>query len=220
MKFPFESTDAKTLFPNIYDGEVTLGKMDWTWGDLPFEGSLILFCLLARNGYTPIAEFGTFRGRTTYNLALNSDAEVTTIDIGSELGQLIDVGVNIEKHGYPSYKTGEIFLNGPASVRSRIKQITGDSTKLDLSHLYGKMGMVIVDGGHSYEVCKSDSEKALRMVREGGVVIWDDYSTYWPGVKQALDELSASIKLSYLPRESLVVHIAGRNGRTPADARG
>jgi len=178
------------------------------WGDLTLERSLIFLCSLAKRGHTPIVEFGTFRGRTTYNLALNSTGEITTIDIGHELGKAIDVGVNIEKHEYATHTTGELFLSGPPEIRDRIKQMRGDSTKLDYSHLYGKAGMVIVDGGHSYEVCKSDSEHALRMVKPGGVIIWDDYGSFWPGVVQALDELAQRVTLHYLPHENLVVHVA------------
>ena len=40
------------------------------------------------------------------------------------------------------------------------------------------MGMVIVDGGHSYEVAKSDTQNALRLVRNGGIIVWDDYGDF------------------------------------------
>jgi hypothetical protein len=209
-KVPFKIVEAQNVFPGLYEREITLAKLWRNWGDLPNEKGLIFLCLLARAGYSPIVEFGTFRGRTTYNLALNSDGNVTTVDIGNAAGQAIDVDVNIEKLAYPAHKTGELFLEAPDSIRSRIKQVIGDSTKLEFPDLYGKTGMVIVDGGHSYEVCKSDSEKALRLVREGGVIIWDDYGPYWPGVKQALDELSSRIELCYLPQENLVFHIAAK----------
>lgn len=208
LNVPFASAEAQELFPGLHDQNVVLGKLDWKWGDLTAERTLIFLCSLAKKGCTPIVEFGTFRGRTTYNLALNSTGEITTIDIGHELGKAIDVGANIEKHEYASHTTGEIFLSAPPEIRDRIKSLRGDSTKLDYSHLYGKAGLVIVDGGHSYEVCKSDSEHALRMVRPGGVIVWDDYSPYWPGVIRALDELSTRIKLYHLPHEKLVVHLA------------
>jgi len=207
-RIPFQTVDSMSLFPALYEREIVLGKLGWKWGDLDNEEKLIFLCSLARSGYTPIVEFGTFRGRTTYNLALNSEREIVTIDIGDSVGQSVDVNANIDKHEYAQYKTGELFLDAADSIRNKIQLIIGDSTKLDLSHLYGKAGMVIVDGGHSYDVCKSDSEKALRLVREGGVIIWDDYCFYWPGLKRALDELSSTIKLYYLSKENMVVHIA------------
>lgn len=172
------------------------------------EKEVLFLCALAKAGYSPIVEFGTFRGRTTYNLALNSEGQITTIDIGDEKGQMIDVQVNVEKHAYATHKTGEVFLCAPQSIRSHVRQLIGDSTKLDLSSMDKTVGLVIVDGGHSYEVCRSDSEKALRLVKPGGVIVWDDYTSYWPGVKKALDELSTSVKLHLLAREGMVVHLA------------
>lgn len=204
---PFQIVESLSLFPNLYEQEIMLGKLGWKWGDLPNERELVFLCSLARSGYTPIVEFGTYRGRTAYNLALNSEFEIVTIDIGDALGQTIDVSANIDRHEYAQYKTGELFLNAPDSIRNKIKLVIGDSTKLNLSDLYGRAGMVLVDGGHSYDVCKSDSETALRLVRKGGVIVWDDYGSYWPGVKKALDELSSTISLYYLSWEKVVVHV-------------
>jgi predicted O-methyltransferase YrrM len=201
-----EKADAADLFPNLYEQPLTIGKLAWKWGDLPNERSLIFLCALARYGYSPIVEFGTFRGRMAYNLALNTNDRITTIDLGETEGRTIDCNANVEGHAYDVYKTGELFLDAPPTIRERIVQILGDSTKVDLSHLYGTIGLVIVDGGHSYEVCKSDSEKALHLVRKGGVVVWDDYNSYWPGVKKTLDELAKLVHLIYLPREGLVVY--------------
>lgn len=209
-KIPLECAEAKDLLPSLYERNITVGKLGWKWGDLTADRSLIFLCSVAKMGHTPILEFGTFRGRTTYNLALNCETEITTVDIGHVLGQAIDVEVNIEKQQYASHTTGELFLDAPAEIRSRIKQMRGDSTKLDYSPLYGKMGLVIVDGGHSYEVCKSDSEQALRLIKEGGIIIWDDYGPFWPGVTKALNELSSRIKLYYLPHENMVLHIGGQ----------
>lgn len=214
-KIPFASVDAEQLFPGLYSQNISLGKLERKWGDLTLERTLIFLCSLAKNNYSPIVEFGTFRGRTTFNLALNSSGEITTVDIGHELGKAIDVGVNIEKQEYATHTTGELFLSAPPEIRDKIKQMRGDSTKLDYSHLYGKVGMVIVDGGHSYEVCKSDSEQALRMVKPGGIIIWDDYGSFWPGVVQALDELSKRITLYNLPHENLVVYIAPTKDAKP-----
>jgi predicted O-methyltransferase YrrM len=200
--------DSSILFPNLYEQEITLGKLGWKWGDVSNSQMLIFLCLLAKYGYSPIVEFGTFRGRTTYNLALNSRQKIYTIDVGDSVGQTLDMNANIEKHEYPKYKSGELFLFAPDDIRNKIQLIIGDSRSLNLSELYGQTGMVIVDGGHSYEVCKSDSEKALNLVRKGGIIVWDDYDPYWPGVIKALDELSSKVKLYHLVKEHLVVHLA------------
>lgn len=211
-KIPFETLHTtQQLFPGIYDQSITLGKFEHKYGDSLNGNGLIFLCALAKMGYSPIVEFGTFRGRSTYNLAQNSKGEITTIDVGDSIGPSVDINANIEHRDYPQFITGELFLNAPDNIRNKINLIIADSTKLDLSHLYNTIEMVIVDGGHSYEVCKSDSLKALKLIKEGGVIIWDDYGAYWPGVRKALDELSSFIKLYYLPREGIVLHIAGKN---------
>jgi predicted O-methyltransferase YrrM len=209
-RIPFDKANSEELFPGLYDREITLSNMTWKWGDLANEKQLIFLCALAKAGYSPILEIGTFRGRTTYNLALNSTGPVTTVDIGGSLGRTFDAAANVETHKYDEYTTGEVFLNGSPAIKSRITQIIGDSTKVDFSAMYGKMGMVIVDGGHSYEGCKADSEQALKMLKPQGVIVWDDYGWYWPGVKKSIDELSTSTKLHFLNREGMVVHVAGK----------
>jgi predicted O-methyltransferase YrrM len=92
-------------------------------------------------------------------------------------------------------------------VRERIELVVGDSREIDFSNLYGTMGMVIVDGGHSYEVAKSDTENALRLVRSGGIIAWDDYGDFWPGVKRAVDDLIAPHQLMKFENEGIVLYV-------------
>lgn len=157
---------AHCLFPDLYKQRICLGNLDWQWGDLSNTAALLFLCVLAKAGYTPIVEFGTFRGRTTYNLALNipEGEKIITIDIGEPC----DADSNIENLCYGNYIAGEVFLQAEPEIREKIELIIGDSTKLDLSYLYGSVGLVIVDGGHSYEVCRSDSEKAFHLIKKGG----------------------------------------------------
>ena len=74
---PFEVVEqAENLFPGLYSRDVRLDQLAWKFGDLDKEQGLIFLCSLAAAGYVPIVEFGTFRGRTTYNLALNTEGDV------------------------------------------------------------------------------------------------------------------------------------------------
>ncbi len=195
---------ASQIFPHIYEHHITLGRLAWRWGHLTNDNLLIFLCLLAASGHSPIVEFGTFTGRTAYNLALQlpRDGKITTIDIGPQPSSQ-------ESARYHEYVPGEVFLDATEPTRGKIEAVVSDSTTLDLSPLYGRIGLAIVDGGHSYEVCKSDSETALRLVRSGGVIVWDDYGSYWPGVKRAVDELSHTARLRYLRREGVVVYVSG-----------
>ncbi len=65
----------------------------------------------------------------------------------------------------------------------------------------GACDLVFVDGSHALSYVLSDSRKALRLVRPGGLVLWHDYrGPMLPGVYEGLNQLA---------RELLLVHIAG-----------
>ena len=191
---------ADQVLPAIFNQRIQLGKLGWKFGHITNNNTLVLLCSLAKAGFSPVVEFGTFTGRTAYNLALNTSDRIYTVDIERN----VDAASNVWGMGYPDYRAGEAFL-GESEVKDRIELITGDSRSLDFSHLYGKMGMVIVDGGHSYEVAKSDTQNALRLIRPGGIIIWDDYGPYWPGVKAAVDELVNPDDLIGFQREAVVM---------------
>lgn len=185
------------------DQRIVLSRPVWTWGDLVLE-RLAFLSLLAARARGLIVEFGTFRGRTTLNLALNApECRIVTVDLGEATAE----GTPDEIRKYGAYIPGELFLNAEKSVRERIEIVKGDSTRLDLSRFRQAAGLIFVDGGHSYEVCRSDSLKAFEMVRPGGVIVWDDYDDTWPGVKKALDEIAASAKLRLLTQNGLVVYV-------------
>jgi predicted O-methyltransferase YrrM len=193
---------ADAELPDIFNQRIQLAKIGWKWGHMTNSSTLIFLCCLAKAGFSPIVEFGTFTGRTAYNLALNTADKIYTVDIGKN----VDAGSNTAGIAYPEYTPGELFLN-ELDVGGRIELIIGNSTTLDFSRFYGTMGMVIVDGGHSYEVAKSDTQNALRMIRPGGIIVWDDYGDFWPGVKSAVDELIDPAKLMKFENESLVMYV-------------
>jgi len=194
----YQLKSADVLFSGIDLVPINYMNFPWKWGDLTNEVSLRFLCRLAALNFTPVFEFGTFRGRTTYNLALNSPS-VVTIDIGSNKN-LDEVP---EGKSYPSYISGEL-LKG-SKVESKVEQIVGDSTKVDLSSRYKTFGLVLVDGGHSYEVCRSDTVNALRLVRNGGIIVWDDYSSYWPEVQKVINEFALKYDMLHLLQEGFVL---------------
>lgn len=133
-------------------------------------------------------EVGTFRGYTTYHLALNSadEAQVYTLDLpASELAsarlEITDVAL-IEKPF-----SGEWFLDTP--LAAKITQLLGDSAAFDYTDYQGQMDLVFVDGAHSYEYAMADSQTARRLLAPDGVILWHDYPTY-PGVWACLEDLS------------------------------
>jgi predicted O-methyltransferase YrrM len=199
--------DADDILPGISQQTVSLKTLGWKWGDSSSLETLVLLCQLAALSDPPIVEFGTFRGRTTYNLALNAPrGPVISIDAG--VGD--DSGANICGLSYPHYAPGELLHDLPEEISNKIHLLIGDSRQLDLSRYHESCGLVFVDGGHSYEVCMSDSLVALKLVRPGGVVVWDDFGPYWPGVQRAVFDLSRKYKIYHLRKLAAALFVNQR----------
>lgn len=52
-----------------------------------------------------------------------------------------------------------------------------------------QVDFVYIDGLHTYEQCKKDIENFLPLVKKGGYIGGHDYSSAWPGVKKAVNEI-------------------------------
>jgi predicted O-methyltransferase YrrM len=155
-------------------------------GDVNYELSHMdpseLYCLAVisriRQPRT-IFEFGTCEGATTLWLAQTCpEAEIFTIDLPLELR------ADWEQTTLGDSGLGARFKGTPSAPR--ITQLLGDSRTYDFSDYFGRMDLVVVDAGYSYECATSDTENALRMLSPRGAVVWDDYA--WPGVVRAVDE--------------------------------
>lgn len=163
------------------------------FGQLSSDEHLQFLVGLVKHGYAPVVEFGTFTGHTARCLA-EAGAVVHTVDVGHDVHDRCLGRASLESRelneldaSYGEYEVGEEF----AGQELPITQYLGDSREIDLSPLYGTIGLVFVDGGHSYEVVRHDSDEAFRLIRPGGVIVWDDCNESWPGVVKVIDELLA-----------------------------
>jgi len=142
-----------------------------------------------------IFEIGTFDGRTTLNLAINSppDAKVYTIDLpkDSAISTALPVTPR-DKVCIHRNVTGARYRNKDENVfpeKDKIIQLYGDTATFDFTPYFNKMDMIFIDGAHSYEYVLNDSKIALKLLKNGkGVIIWHDYDG-WDGVTKALNEL-------------------------------
>ena len=194
---------GEDLFPGLSKTHIILGNLGWRFGHLTNDTSLIFLCQLVRvlDAHL-VLEFGTFTGRTTYNLALNmpDNGRIYTLDIGRPTDTS-----NVANRNYENYVPGECFLSADEGIKKKIVPILADSRSYPISQELSNVNLVIIDGGHEYEVICSDTINALKVLRKGGVIVWDDYSPYWPGVKRLVDELSVNVRLFGLPREGFII---------------
>lgn len=139
-------------------------------------------------------EIGTNRGRTSWTVARNNpDLHVYTLDVPlSASSGDVELELGSDDHHFfrPGEACGEAFRDTPEA--QRITQLWGDSATFDFSPYAGAVDLVYVDGGHSYDYVKSDTENALALLSPGGTIVWDDYGSH-PGVYQYVTELAATL---------------------------
>jgi predicted O-methyltransferase YrrM len=161
--------------------------------DTPIDELAYLALFAAALRPKVIFEFGTFRGRTALNFALNSppDCRVFTLDLPPDDRKEVLARVNPADAGIiRASETGKDYRG--SDVSHKIEQLFGDSTRFDFKPFYGQVDLAFVDGGHDYEVARSDTRNALAMTRPGGLVVWHDfgnYGDYYDVVRAVFDEV-------------------------------
>lgn len=144
-----------------------------------------------------VFEFGTFNGRTTLNLAANTpaDAKIYTLDLPDAGETEFDVERR-DKDFHLEERSGSYFRGTVFS--GKIEQLWCDSARFDETSLREQVDLVFVDGAHSFDYVRSDTTKALAMLRPGGVILWHDYCAWYPGVFEYLHELLPSYPLKHI----------------------
>ena len=125
-----------------------------------------------------VFEIGTFDGCATSLFILNSPpgAEIITLDLpleetreAGEFGGYIedDIDAVMERRlgSYPR----SLGLEG------RYRQVLRDSKEFDPEPHRGTVELGFIDGAHTYEYVKNDTEKMAVMMAGRGLVFWHDY---------------------------------------------
>lgn len=193
------------IFRGIESQSVEIGAIDPDTQH-PNHVDMLYVCAIARHVRARrIFEFGTYLGRTTYHLALGPDSEdVYTLDLdpahalqsGLKLGGAVKAVLREDLQGY-------FWRN--RKTTARIHQLHGDSRAFDCGPFEHSMDLVFVDADHSYESVWADTRNALRMIREGGIIIWHDFAPKSPGVTRFAEEFAAHRALFWVADTSLLL---------------
>jgi hypothetical protein len=161
---------------------------------------------------TTAFEIGTYLGVGTLTIALNTrpDTQLVTVDLPDDGAG--SVMTKLDRHDAVLVKrsrgrVGRAFRDHPAA--SRIKQVLADSSGLNVRDHVVSAEFVLIDGGHSYDLVKLDTENALGVLAPRGIVVWDDYWWFYPDVVRYLDTLSARMPLRRIEHTNLVVLARG-----------
>jgi predicted O-methyltransferase YrrM len=218
-KFVFE------VLPGNRQYELAIANFQCEEGWMRRTGSystdLISLCQLCHvlNPKT-IFEIGTLRGYTALHLAMNTspDCRIFTLDLPkSELPRGDPSKDNSPKDAkvkvrlrttlmddlHSQMEVGEYYFRGTPHA-DRIELLFGDSAVFDFSPHHGKIDLFFIDGAHSYDYVRSDTENALQCVRPGGVIAWHDFGrTGLNQVSKYILELSRKLPIYSVPGGSL-----------------
>ena len=153
-----------------------------------------------------IFEIGTFSGRTTSVLIMNAprDAVVITLDLPPETQvpsdpSYIDTDIDLVRTRPLARYIHELGLE------SRCQQILSDSMEFDPMPHEGTVEFGFIDGAHSHEYVKNDTEKMLRMITDRSLVMWHDYGgkgRFRP-LSEYLHSLAKRVPIYRVPHTSL-----------------
>lgn len=176
-------------YPEADAVEVELGTVRYRLSNLDPSEQYVLGALARLRPPQRAFEIGTYDGASTLLLARNAPkAEIFTLDLPPSDAASATL---TEEASNAAEGVGSRFRSTPEATR--IIQLLGDSRTFDFSPWYGSVDLVIVDGGHELGCTRPDTANALRLLRPGGVVVWDDYTPGWPDVVRAVDELPADV---------------------------
>ena len=146
----------KLNIPNLFFSNFNLHWTDHLDTDL-----IVNLCY----GRKDILEIGTYLGHTTENIAKNNpNSSILTIDVCKDLCQHL------------LYQNNEILDRAESGKQITSSNITKKLIASDnFFNTNTKMfDAIFVDGDHSFEQVKKDSENALKFLKENGVIIWHD----------------------------------------------
>jgi len=167
------------LFPEIADvpPRITLEHLPGGGVHSPVEELAYLALVTRALAPSLVFEIGTFRGRTALNFALNSPETCRVLTLDLPLDEAAERAVGRADASLIRRREVGVEYAGK-DVAGKIEQLFGDSRCFDFSPYENKADLVFVDGGHTYEIARSDTENALRICRQEGVVIWHDFGNY------------------------------------------
>ena len=203
-----QNSGLKELFPGIETVAFTLpcSQVLGEPGQLPMAESAVLASVCQHLRPERIFEIGTYRGASALNMAMNTppQTEILTLDLDPAARVETKYRLEMGDIGGVPFALGECYRG--TAFEPRIRQLYGDSALFDFRPFYASADLVFVDGNHGYENVKSDSENAFRVVRPGGVVLWDDYHLEWgPAVMRYLNEIGNAKRIFQIAGTRLAI---------------
>ncbi len=186
---------------------VTLDQLDpashrWSFQSFPGVGASIslaeaaaLAVLVRKSNAKRVFEFGTYKGVSTTQLALNlpPGGMVFTLDLPEDHPAYCLEISKPEEREIAGEKGKGILI--PDDLLQKVTFLKSDSATFDTTPYRSSIDLVFVDGAHSFDYVKNDTEKALEMLKPGGIVAWHDCTPTHRDVVRYLQSLPAKPQL-------------------------
>jgi len=184
-------------FPHIDFLEIAGRSVRLSFQTFPGIGASIslieaaaLSALIHKINARRIFEFGTYKGVSTTQLALNlpQDGMVFSLDLPEDHPAFsLDIP-KVAEQQIAAEKGKGILI--PQDLGGKVAFLRADSAKFDTTPYREFMDLIFVDGAHSYEYVKNDTVKGLEMLRPGGIIAWHDCTPSHPDVVHYLRSLT------------------------------
>ena len=151
-----------------------------------------------------IFEIGTFKGRTTTVFALNAPgAEIVTLDLPDDYTP--DPAAYIATDAELVRTRNPVEYIDRYQVGSQCRQVRCDSKAFDPEPHRNSVDLAFIDGAHTYDYVRNDTEKAAAMMTARGMVFWHDYGGKgrFRGITRYLHELSERFPVYRIPGTTL-----------------
>lgn len=202
------------------------------WGEVSGVARIELPALLSGGGGTDLSEWvhlaivsrilapkkvleiGTFTGRTTSAFILNSAPAASIISLDLPPSTVLD---DDDRSRYIESDVDLVSNRDLGSflrltgLDSRFHQILCDSLEFDPEPHRDSVELGFIDGAHSLDYVRNDTEKMAVMMSERGLVFWHDYGgkgSFRP-LADYLERLAGRIGLYRIPGTSLAWTSAG-----------
>jgi len=171
---------------------IKLNTQKYEDGMLPMNDAVALLSILTAENPKEVLEIGTFMGHTAKAMAENlPDSIIHTVDLPPNFSEPKNSVKDMPKddfHLIQRRSVGREFKG--SSVEARIKQHFGDTALMDFCE-FGSPVFFFIDGSHTYEYCKQDSEKCFGLCSGNGIFLWHDCDQSHSGVIKFIMEWRA-----------------------------
>jgi hypothetical protein len=172
---------------------ITLDIQKRVDGMLSSQDAIALLSILVAENPGEVLEIGTYMGYSAKIMAGNLPAGIIhTVDLPLDFSEQTADGVTIPKDDFHLIRArvvGREFKGHAVEVR--IKQHFGDTARMDFRE-FGQPNFFFIDGSHTYEYCKQDSEKCYEACKGQGTFLWHDCDELHPGVVKFIGEWRAA----------------------------